>query len=109
MVRLRKTFIAAAVVTIAGLISAPGAFGSAADNPNASCLGSGSSALAPGQNLPFSAPGARANVSHFVVTVGHLLGVPPGQFIGGPGGFAHQKGTAAQCFPFGPPGGGNGP
>src|SRR5436305_731284 len=64
----------------------PGAL--AANSPNASCVGAGSSALDPGQRAP---------LAHFV----NSLPGPGGQFVKS---FAQQKGTAEECFPNGPPG-----
>jgi hypothetical protein len=93
--RSRKRLGLACVIAVAGLaVSAPGALG---DPPGApSCVGSGSSALAPGQGGQFAAPGARADVSHVVKSAGG----PPGQTISDA---AHAHGTAQECFPEGPP------
>jgi hypothetical protein len=96
--RLRKRFITLVVVAAGGLMAAaPGAFGA---NPHASCVGAGSSALAPGQGGPFGHPRARAAVSHDVKAMAAALGVSPGALVRLA---AHQHGTAAQCFPGGPP------
>jgi hypothetical protein len=97
--RLRKRFVTLAVVATGGLMAAaPGAFG--AQSPNASCVGAGSSALAPGQGGQFAAPGARAVVSQDVLAMAQSLGVPPGSLVAGA---AQAKGTAQECFPGGPP------
>jgi hypothetical protein len=85
----------AAALTI-GALTAPGAGAAPAPlSGNASCVGAGSSALAPGQGFGF--PGQRAQVAHF----GQTFGVPPGQIVRM---FAHEHGTAVGCFPAGPPG-----
>ena len=95
--RLRKRFVTLAVVACGGLMAAaPGAFGA---NPTASCVGAGSSALAPGQQDVFP-PGERATVSHDIQAIAGALGVPPGAVVSGA---AQQHGTAAECFPGGPP------
>jgi hypothetical protein len=85
----------AAVLGTAGVLAlaAPGAF--AANSPSASCVGAGSSALAPGQG--FGTPGQRADVAHFI----NSQPGPGGQLVKSS---AQQKGTAAECFPAGPPG-----
>jgi hypothetical protein len=97
---VRRHLVAVCVVAVAGLaLTAPGAFG---DPPGApSCVGSGSSALAPGQAAnPFAVPGARADVSRAVQAIADALGVPPGQVVKA---LAQQHGTAEECFPNGPP------
>ena len=68
----------------------------AANSTNASCVGAGSSALAPA--LGDFGPGARADVSQFL----NSLSEPSGLIVMGS---AQQKGTAEECFPEGPPGG----
>ena len=96
MIMLSRTrLMTCGVIAVMSLaVAAPGALG---DPPGApSCVGSGSSALAPGQGGTFAAPGARADVSHVVKDAGG----PPGQTISSA---AHAHGTAAQCFPDGPP------
>jgi len=95
MMQSRKRLVTACVLAVAGLaVAAPAALG---DPPGApSCVGSGSSALAPGQGGTFAAPGARADVSHVVKDAGG----PPGQTIKTA---AQAHGTAAACFPNGPP------
>jgi hypothetical protein len=102
-VKPHKRVLATSLVVVAGLLSAsPAAFGSTGDNPNASCVGAGSSALSPGSGIEgFAFPGARADVSHFVVDSAKLAGTPPGQLIKPS---AQDKGTALVCFPEGPPG-----
>ena len=97
--RPRRRLVAVCVVVVGGLaLAAPSAFG---DPPGApSCVGSGSSALAPGQGGQFSGPGARADVSQAVQAIAEALGVPPGQVISSA---AHAHGTAGECFPNGPP------
>ena len=101
--RTHRRLLAGAVIAVAGLVSvSPAAFGSTGDNPNASCVGAGSSALSPGSGIEgFAVPGARADVSHFVVDSAKLAGTPPGQLIKPS---AQDKGTALVCFPEGPPG-----
>jgi hypothetical protein len=99
---MRKRITAAAALAAVGVITAvPSAFGDAGTNPNASCVGSGSSAVAPGQALtPFSVPGERAQISKDVQALAAAAGTTPGQLIAGS---AQTHGTAAVCFPAGPP------
>ena len=99
-VRAQRQFVAVALVCGAAfLLPAANALAVPEDNPNASCVGSGSSALAPGQGL-FEA-GARAAVSHFTNAAAELAGTAPGQLVIAS---AQDKGTAVECFPSGPPG-----
>jgi hypothetical protein len=100
--KLRRRITAAAALAAVGVVAAvPNAFGSAALNPKASCVGSGSSALAPGQALaPFSVPGARAMVAHDTQAMAAAAGTTPGQLVSGA---AQTHGTAPVCFPGGPP------
>ena len=101
--RTHKRALATSLVVVAGPLSAsPAAFGSAAANPKASCAGSGSSALGPGQGVdPFAFPGAHADLNHFLIETADLLGTSPGQLVKP---LAQDKGTAFVCFPEGPPG-----
>ena len=90
---LRRRLITVALVAVGGLMAAaPSAFGAQSDN--ASCVGAGSSSIAPGHG--FGYPGERADIAHY----GQTFGVPPGQLVGI---YAHQKGSAAECYPEGPP------
>ena len=83
----RRCSVVAAIGAAGALaLATPGAL--AANSPNASCVGAGSSALDPGQRAP---------LAHFV----NSLPGPGGQFVKS---FAQQKGTAEECFPNGPPG-----
>jgi hypothetical protein len=96
--RLRRRFITLALVAIGGVMAAsPSAFG--AQSTSASCVGAGSSALAPGQQDVWP-PGTRAEIAHFGKTVADQMGVSPGSLVVT---FAQQKGSAAECFPNGPP------
>ena len=72
--KLRRRITAAvALAAIGAVASAPGAFGSA--SPNASCVGAGSSSVAPGQALyPFSVPGERATIAHDVQALAAEIG-----------------------------------
>ena len=90
--------VASAVGAVAVLaLAAPGAGAAPASvSGNASCVGAGSSALAPGQEFGF--PGQRAQIAHFLKSQGG----PPGQTVRS---FAQMHGTADECFPAGPPGG----
>jgi hypothetical protein len=88
IMRSRKPFVAVFLVSVAGLVSAPGAFGTAAFNPHASCLGAGSSGLSPGQGV--GSPGERAAISHEL----KAGPVPPGQEIAP---FAQLHGTVIDC------------
>ncbi len=101
--KTHKRVLATSLVVVAGLLSAsPAAFGSAAANPNASCAGSGSSAVGPGQGLdPFAVPGARADISHFLNESAALAGTSPGELVKS---IAQDNGTVFACFPEGPPG-----
>ena len=91
---LRKRLITIALVAVGGLMAAaPSAFG--AESTNASCVGAGSSALAPGQQ-DIWAPGTRAEISHYVNSLGEA---GREAFLAS----AHDKGSAADCFPNGPP------
>ena len=92
----RRSFRLAAALGAAGALALAVPPAMAANGPpaNASCLGAGSSALAPGQG--FGTPGERAAVSHLV----NSAPGPGGQIVKT---FAQQKGTAEQCFPNGPP------
>ena len=98
--KLRKRITAAVALAAVGVLaSVPGAFGSAA--PGASCVGAGSSAVAPGQALyPFSVPGERATISHDLQALAAAAGTTTGQLASE---FAHEHGTAPVCFPGGPP------
>jgi hypothetical protein len=99
MKAFRRITAAVAVAAVSLVAAAPGAFGSA--NPSASCVGAGSSSVAPGQALsPISLPGERATISHDVQDLAVLAGTTPGQLAAG---FAHAHGTAQACFPGGPP------
>lgn len=100
--KVRRRIVAAVALAAVGLVTAvPGAFGSAADNPNASCVGSGSSSVAPGQALnPFAVPGERAQISKDVQAMAAAAGTTPGQLVSGA---AQTHGTALVCFPGGPP------
>jgi hypothetical protein len=89
----RQSVVAVLGAAGALAIAVPGAV--ASNSTNASCVGAGSSALAPGQG--FGTPGQRAGVAHFL----NAQPGPGGQLVKS---FAQQKGTAAQCFPAGPPG-----
>ncbi|MDT5236343.1 MAG: hypothetical protein QOF47_2330 [Mycobacterium sp.] len=89
----RRAVVAALGAAGVLALAAPGAF--ASNSPNASCVGAGSSALAPGQG--FGTPGQRADVAHFI----NSQPGPGGQLVKAS---AQQKGTADQCFPAGPPG-----
>ena len=97
--QLPRRLVGVCVVAVGGLaVAAPGAFGAPPGAP--SCVGAGSSALAPGQGGQFGAPGARADVSDAVKAIAEAAGVPPGQVVSQ---FAQMHGTAADCFPNGPP------
>ena len=98
-----RRILATSLVAVVGLLAAsPAALGSTGDNPNASCVGSGSSALSPGSGIEeFAHPGARADVSQAVKDEAAGLGVSPGQVVRLA---AQVKGTALVCFPEGPPG-----
>jgi hypothetical protein len=99
---IRRRIIAAVAPAAVGLVIAvPSAFGSAAANPSASCVGSGSSSVAPGQALNvFAVPGERAQISQDVLAIAAASGTTPGQVVAGA---AQVHGTAAVCFPAGPP------
>lgn len=91
---LRKRCIVVAGIAVGGMIvAAPTAF---ADEP--SCVGAGSSAVAPGQG--FGYPGIRADISHFTKFVADILGTTPGALVSTT---AHEHGSAPECFPEGPP------
>ena len=94
---LRKRVATVALIAVGGLMAAaPSAF---AANENASCVGAGSSALAPGQQEVWG-PGTRADVSHYGISQADLLGITPGAITAS---FAQEKGSALECFPNGPP------
>jgi hypothetical protein len=96
MHRPSRRVVAALGAVSAFMVAAPSAVADPASlSGNASCVGAGSSALAPGQGFGF--PGERAGVSHFLKSSGG----PPGQIASG---FAGQHGTADECFPNGVPG-----
>src|SRR5262245_1499053 len=94
-----KRMTAAVALAAVGLVAAvPGASGAA---DTASCVGAGSSSVAPGQALtPFSVPGERATISHDVLALADAAGTTPGQLTAGA---AQAHGTAQVCFPGGPP------
>jgi len=98
--RTLRRLTAAVAFAAVGLVAAvPGASGAA--NPTASCVGAGSSSVAPGQALtPFSVPGERATISHDVQALADAAGTTPGQLVAGS---AQTHGTAPVCFPGGPP------
>jgi hypothetical protein len=100
--KIRKRIIAAVALAAIGVVTAvPSAFGAAGTNPTASCVGSGSSSVAPGQALnQFAVPGERAQISEDVLALAAAAGTTPGQLIAGS---AQTHGTAAVCFPAGPP------
>src|SRR5262245_58686346 len=97
---IRRRIIAVVAPAAVGLfIAVPSAFGSAAANPNASCVGSGSSPVAPGQALnAFAVPGERAQISEDVQAMAAALGTTPGQLVAGAA-YVHR--TAGVCFPAG--------
>jgi hypothetical protein len=100
--KIRRRIIAAVALAAIGVVTAvPSAFGAAGTNPTASCVGSGSSSVAPGLALtPFSVPGERAQISADVQAMAAAAGTTPGQLVAGA---AQLHGTAAVCFPAGPP------
>jgi hypothetical protein len=100
--KIRKRITAAVALAAVGVVAAaPSASGSAATNPNASCVGSGSSSVAPGQALnAFAVPGERAQISKDVQAMAAAAGTTPGQLVAGA---AQAHGTAPVCFPGGPP------
>jgi hypothetical protein len=100
--KVRRRIIAAVALAAVGVVTAvPSAFGSAATNPTASCVGTGSSSVAPGQALnQFAVPGERATIAHDVQGLAAAAGTTPGQLTAGA---AQLHGTALECFPGGPP------
>jgi hypothetical protein len=100
--KVRRRIAAAVALAAVGVVTAvPSAFGSAATNATASCVGSGSSSVAPGQALnQFAVPGERATIAHDVQAAAAALGTTPGQLTAPA---AQTHGTALDCFPGGPP------
>jgi hypothetical protein len=102
MKKLHRRLAAAVALAAVGVVTAiPSAFGAAGTNPTASCVGSGSSSVAPGQALnPFAVPGERAQISKDVQAMAAAASTTPGQLVAGA---AQAHGTAVECFPGGPP------